>query len=58
MSIFLLAVPMAALVEVKQQSDHLEITIGGQPFTSYYFVPEVAKSVGFFSGGGFSALRP
>ena len=35
---------MAASVEVKQEGNHIEVAIGGQPFTSYYFSPEVAKS--------------
>jgi hypothetical protein len=30
-------------VEVQQKEKHIEVTIGGKPFTTYYFDPVVAK---------------
>lgn len=38
------AIILAAPVELKQSSDRIEIAIGGKPFTTYYFSPDVAKA--------------
>jgi hypothetical protein len=31
-------------VELRQQKDHIDVIIGGKPFTTYYFGPTAAKS--------------
>lgn len=35
---------MAASVELKRGEDQIEVTIGGKPFTTYYFHKDVAKA--------------
>jgi hypothetical protein len=38
------AAMMAASVELKRGEDQIEVTIGGKPFTTYYFHKDVAKA--------------
>ena len=38
------AAMMAAAVELKRGEDRIEVVIGGQPFTTYYFHKDVAKA--------------
>jgi hypothetical protein len=38
------AAMMAASVELKRSEDQIEVTIGGKPFTTYYFHKDVAKA--------------
>lgn len=33
----------AASVELQRSQDHIDVSVGGQPFTTYYFSPETAK---------------
>src|ERR1700730_18067432 len=35
---------MAASVELKRGEDQIEVTIGGKPFTTYYFHKDVVKA--------------
>jgi hypothetical protein len=35
---------MAASVELKRGEDEIEVTVGGKPFTTYYFHKDVAKA--------------
>jgi hypothetical protein len=37
-------VVFGASVEINQSKDHVDIRVGGKPFTTYYFGPEVAKA--------------
>ena len=37
------ATSMAVPVKLKRGQDRIDVTIGGRPFTTYYFLPDVAK---------------
>jgi hypothetical protein len=50
----------AASVELKQSDHQIEIVIGGKPFTTYYFSPEIAKAylMPLQTAGGYIISRP